>query len=122
MIKAGLGIKRTCSECGARFYDMKRPTIVCPKCTAPYRPESKPKFSEVAKPTPKPPVKKTAGDQDDFEDDADDLAAFDEEDGDAVLDDDDDDVIEDPSELGEDDDDMAEAMEGVSAGDDRDGS
>ncbi|MBS0961042.1 MULTISPECIES: FYDLN acid domain-containing protein [Acetobacter] len=27
-----LGTKRVCVSCGARFYDLDRPTAICPKC------------------------------------------------------------------------------------------
>ncbi len=32
MVKAELGTKRTCPSCAARFYDLLRNPIVCPKC------------------------------------------------------------------------------------------
>lgn len=32
MVKAELGTKRTCPSCGARFYDLLKSPIVCPKC------------------------------------------------------------------------------------------
>ena len=32
MPKAEWGVKRTCLGCGARFYDLKRAPVVCPKC------------------------------------------------------------------------------------------
>ncbi|MFL5260092.1 MAG: TIGR02300 family protein [Hyphomicrobiales bacterium] len=32
MVKPELGTKRTCPSCGARFYDMLKNPIVCPKC------------------------------------------------------------------------------------------
>jgi uncharacterized protein (TIGR02300 family) len=32
--KAEWGTKRTCSSCGARFYDLRREPIVCPACGA----------------------------------------------------------------------------------------
>ena len=32
MVKLELGIKRHCSGCGARFYDLNKDPIVCPKC------------------------------------------------------------------------------------------
>ena len=32
MVKAELGTKRTCPSCGARFYDLMKNPIVCPKC------------------------------------------------------------------------------------------
>ena len=34
MVKAELGTKRTCPSCAARFYDLMRNPIVCPKCNA----------------------------------------------------------------------------------------
>ena len=30
--KPELGIKRTCSGCGAKFYDLHKSPIICPKC------------------------------------------------------------------------------------------
>ncbi|MGH6900344.1 MAG: TIGR02300 family protein, partial [Geminicoccaceae bacterium] len=32
--KAEWGLKRTCLNCGARFYDLQREPIVCPSCGA----------------------------------------------------------------------------------------
>lgn len=32
MVKIELGTKRTCPSCAARFYDLLRNPIVCPKC------------------------------------------------------------------------------------------
>jgi len=32
MVKAELGTKRTCPSCAARFYDLMKHPIVCPKC------------------------------------------------------------------------------------------
>lgn len=32
MVKAAWGTKRTCQSCGARFYDLTKAPIVCPKC------------------------------------------------------------------------------------------
>ena len=34
MVKAELGTKRTCPSCAARFYDLLKSPIVCPKCGA----------------------------------------------------------------------------------------
>lgn len=34
MAKAGLGTKRTCTACSAKFYDLEKDPIVCPKCGA----------------------------------------------------------------------------------------
>jgi uncharacterized protein (TIGR02300 family) len=35
-----LGLKRTCQSCGARFYDLHRDPIICPKCASVYDPEA----------------------------------------------------------------------------------
>lgn len=32
MAKAELGTKRACAHCGAKFYDLSKDPIVCPKC------------------------------------------------------------------------------------------
>ena len=32
MVKAELGTKRTCPSCAARFYDLMKTPILCPKC------------------------------------------------------------------------------------------
>ena len=32
MVKAELGTKRTCPSCAARFYDLLKNPIICPKC------------------------------------------------------------------------------------------
>ena len=32
MVKANWGIKRTCQSCSARFYDLNKSPIKCPKC------------------------------------------------------------------------------------------
>jgi len=34
--KAELGIKRLCASCGAKFYDLNKSPIVCPKCSSVY--------------------------------------------------------------------------------------
>ena len=43
MAKPEWGTKRTCHTCGARFYDLRRDTIVCPVCGAVHDPERQPK-------------------------------------------------------------------------------
>lgn len=39
MAKAEWGTKRICPSCGARYYDMKKKTPVCPTCNTTYDPE-----------------------------------------------------------------------------------
>ncbi len=36
MAKLTWGTKLTCPNCGARFYDLRRPSVACPKCESPY--------------------------------------------------------------------------------------
>ena len=40
MAKPEWGAKRICHNCGARFYDMLRDPIICPKCSTPFDPEA----------------------------------------------------------------------------------
>lgn len=36
MVKLEWGTKRCCQSCSARFYDLQRSPIICPKCAAVY--------------------------------------------------------------------------------------
>jgi uncharacterized protein (TIGR02300 family) len=36
MTKPELGTKRVCTNCSARYYDLNRAPIICPKCGAPF--------------------------------------------------------------------------------------
>ena len=36
MAKPELGIKRLCASCGAKFYDLHKSPIICPKCSTVY--------------------------------------------------------------------------------------
>ena len=46
--KDKLGLKRICGSCGAKFYDLGKTPIICPKCGTPYE--------EIAPPKPSAPV------------------------------------------------------------------
>ena len=37
MTKPELGLKRRCMTCGAKFYDLNRSPITCPKCGTPFQ-------------------------------------------------------------------------------------
>ena len=103
MAKAEWGLKRTCQSCGARFYDLSKNPIECPKCGAEYDPEVLLKSrrgkaaAAVAKPVPVVAVEEAEAEPAEAE------AAEEEEDA----------VIEDTSELGEDEEDVAEVIENV---------
>ena len=38
MAKPELGTKRLCPNCGAKYYDLNRSPILCPRCSAPFDP------------------------------------------------------------------------------------
>jgi uncharacterized protein (TIGR02300 family) len=134
------GAKHTCQSCGAKFYDLLRSPIVCPRCDTEVNADT-PQRNRRARPTPAKAAAATAAveaaspdelddldeteDQEDLEDvedidlETDDETAVEEVDtADEGLDDDPadgdgSDLIEDASELGEDDD-----MPGLVAGED----
>lgn len=109
------GRKRECPECGARFYDLERDPIVCPKCEAPYV-EAGAKTSGTAAGDPtgegaKPASTGSAG-----------AAGPEREDGDVAKlpdingdedDDGDDDLIEDATELVKESDDVSDMLDGT---------
>ena len=120
MAKPELGLKRTCTGCGARFYDLARDPIVCPKCETTFDPTAQSRSSRTRSTAAKgakapPPVaaadkteeKKAAAD-----DSPDEVVAI-ESVEDIDEDSEDQAVIEDASELGEDKDDMFEVMNKV---------
>ena len=107
--KAKLGNKLTCSNCGAKFYDLKKKQPVCPKCGEDYVVQ-KPKTRRAA-----PPVEPTSAPAPDA------TETIEGEDGlitsgleDEILEDDEegeeDTVIEDTSEIGGDDEDIGEVI------------
>ena len=121
MVKPEWGTKRLCRNCGARYYDLARSEIACPKCGAPYdpaasagarrsmfgetEPSSAKKSPDPAVATSSPPIGIEKGkDRDAF--DGDDKRS------------DAEDIIEDASELVEDEDDVAVVLEGSRKDDD----
>jgi uncharacterized protein (TIGR02300 family) len=97
------GTKRTCQSCGAHFYDLRKDTIICPKCGATYDPEAVLKSRRgrvVEKLTPVKPVEPEVPEVEE-ETETESIGAAEEEE-----------VIEDTSELGEDEEDMSEVIEG----------
>ncbi len=96
MVKPELGDKHTCVSCGARFFDLGKRPVFCPKCGT-EQPAEQPKLKRAAPAAEeqKKPVKAVVPTSDDAEDDVvDDVA--------------DDDVLEDAEDL----DDDADAIEG----------
>ncbi len=147
VVKVDWGTKRICPNCGARYYDMRRMPITCPKCGAPFDPEAlaRPRKTRGA-PVPVPVPEEVVPIAD--EELEADLAAEPEESGTVVevpvavpaaaavegeepeaeegeageaveKEEEEEEVIEDASELGEDEDDMAEVIENVDDEDER---
>ncbi|ACG72186.1 conserved hypothetical protein [Anaeromyxobacter sp. K] len=79
MAAKDLGTKHSCFKCGTKFYDMKKPVPLCPKCGADQResPALKPPAPErrvraAARPV-EPEAEEVEVDTDDLEDDAEDV-------------------------------------------------
>jgi uncharacterized protein (TIGR02300 family) len=105
LAKPEWGTKRQCTSCGARFYDLMKPEIACPKCGTVYDPEaatktrrSRPAAEKVVERAPvveeveAPAEAEPAAEGEETEEEE---------------------LIEDTSDLGEDEDDMAEVIENV---------
>lgn len=109
--KPNWGLKRTCQSCGARFYDLAKDPILCPKCGTEFDPEAVWKTKRAKAPPPAPRVvpQPVAAEAETEE-----LEPIEEEvvDGEAAEEKEDE-VIEDTSELGEDDEDVAEVVDNV---------
>ncbi|RED46112.1 TIGR02300 family protein [Aestuariispira insulae] len=94
MAKPEWGLKRTCLSCGAKFYDLQRNPIDCPKCDSPFDPEAAIKLKRgrsVMSEGAKPAKEADSGDVELLETDDD------------AIDDSDDDILEDTSDLDNDD-------------------
>src|SRR3954465_15368802 len=51
----GWGSKRICPSCGARYYDLLREPVICPKCATPFDAEA---FLKSRRSRPAPPVER----------------------------------------------------------------
>ncbi len=115
--KAKLGNKLTCSNCGAKFYDLKKKQPACPKCGEDYVIQ-KPKTRRAAPPAEPPPA--PAPDATETPEGEDGLITPELED--ELLEDDDeaeeDSVIEDTSEIGGDEEDIGEVIGAVEGSND----
>ncbi len=83
-----LGTKHVCFKCGTRFYDLKKPEPLCPKCGADQRqsPVVKPASEKRSRPAPRPiapePEPEAAAAEADDDAETDDDAGDDDEDED----------------------------------------
>src|ERR1700736_2607396 len=113
------GSKRICPSCGARYYDLLREPVICPKCATPFDAEA---FLKSRRSRPAPPVEKelepVGADEIDAEVETEEAEAAEEEEEEAVPleeaeEEEDEELLEVASDLGEDEDDMAEVIENV---------
>lgn len=117
MAKPELGMKRQCLSCGAKFYDLNRDPISCPKCGAHFQMQQLQRRAE--------PVKAAADDEEAADEEAVDLVPLEEADdaapakdipgddidlGEDIEDDDDDTFLE--TEEEEDDGDVSDLIGG----------
>lgn len=93
MAKPEWGTKHLCEHCGAKFYDMLRDPVTCPKCDTKVSASSRPRRGKVAPPKPEP-AKRPA------EVVADEALAVEEDD---ILNDDDEEDVEDDALLDDED-------------------
>lgn len=107
MTKREWGIKRICQSCGARFYDLRRSPIECPKCGTVFDPEAliKARRPRAAAPVPVPVAAPVPVPEPELVEEGETVAD--------IAEGEEEEVIEDASELGEDEDDVAEVIENV---------
>ena len=119
MAKPEWGTKRICPSCGARYYDLLRDPVICPKCSTPFDPEA---FLRARRARPPAPVEKeiepVGTEEVDVDLEAEEIEPVEEEEEAGVTleeseEEEEEELIEDASELGEDEDDMAEVIENV---------
>jgi len=119
MVKPEWGTKRTCPNCGARYYDMHHDPIICPKCGTAFDAEAVLKTRRVRVAAPVEVPEPVVEEEIDAGLEPDGAVEAEEEDAEAAVADgeeeeeEEEEVIEDASELGEDTDDMAEVIENV---------
>lgn len=58
-----LGTKHTCWKCSTKFYDLKKPVVVCPKCGADQRESHALKPPPPAERRGRPPAKVAAAEE-----------------------------------------------------------
>ncbi len=118
MAKPEWGAKRICPSCGARYYDLLREPVICPKCSTAFDSEA---LLRARRARPAPPIEKevepVAREEVDADIGTEEVEAVEDEEEDAVAleegEEEEEELIEDASELGEDEDDMAEVIDNV---------
>ena len=109
MVKVELGTKCICQDCGVRFYDLNKSSVVCPKCGAEYVKVAK-KVNVETKKSKKENVVESSVPVDSKDISVDDFEIPNSDD----LGDEDEDLMEDTSDLGDDDEGLPAVKEGIS--------
>ena len=84
LVKADLGTKRGCPSCGARFYDLSKRPIECPKCGFSFEPEALYKQRRGRQPEPAAGVVPATNSEDEESDDENEESEAEEEEEEAV--------------------------------------
>jgi uncharacterized protein (TIGR02300 family) len=113
LAKPEWGSKRQCHNCGARFYDLNRAEVICPKCGTVYDPDAvlksrRSRPAVVEEKVAPPPAEELPAEAEAEEPGPAEGAAEGESEEEKEEE-----LIEDTSELGEDDDDVAEVLDNV---------
>ena len=106
--KDKLGIKRICGSCGAKFYDLVKTPIICPKCGTPYEEIASPKPSVPVAPVKEAPAVEEVALESDEAAEADDVEVIADDDTTVSLEDS---IEDDLSEDDDDDDELDELKE-----------
>jgi uncharacterized protein (TIGR02300 family) len=113
LAKPDWGSKRQCHSCGARFYDLNRVEVVCPKCGTTYDPDAVLK-SRRSRPAPaEEKVVPVPAEEARAEPEAEEAEPAEAASGAEGEEKEEEELIEDTSELGEDEDDVAEVLDNV---------
>src|SRR6266849_6121517 len=86
LIKPDLGTKRVCPSCAARFYDLQKRPIECPKCAYTFEPETLLKQRRARVPEPPKPVVVAEPEDEEVEEAEDEEVEEDEDDVSGIID------------------------------------
>jgi uncharacterized protein (TIGR02300 family) len=87
LVKADLGTKRVCPSCNARFYDLQKRPITCPKCEFSFDPEALYKQRRPRQPEPEKVVVDRERNEEEELEDAEDMEAAEREEDEAGIED-----------------------------------
>jgi uncharacterized protein (TIGR02300 family) len=87
LVKADLGTKRACPSCNARFYDLDKRPIECPKCAFSYEPEAlfKQRRSRQPEPVEAAPVRAAESEDEDADDENEDTDEAEEDEEEEIV-------------------------------------